>query len=85
MFTAFDVDFTVPTFIRASFVEGDRHGETRCFSVSVVNDNDFEETTEDFIAYIQEITISPENTILGNFSFTRVIINDTEGMYSGHA
>ena len=56
------------------------NGTTCCHPLSVVDDNDFEETIEDFIVFISPTSISSEYTLLGEPSNTTVHINDTEGM-----
>ena len=78
-FTAFDVDYIAPIFFKVVFEEGSENGETVCSRISVVDDNDFEETIEDFIVFIQTTTISSDYTLLGEPSYTSVLINDTRG------
>ena len=52
-----------------------------CLTLSVVDDNDFEETIEDFIVFIRAASISSDFTLLGEPSYTLVLINDTGGIY----
>ena len=62
-------------------MEGDDNGTTCCHTLIVVDDNDFEDTIEDFVVFIHPTLISTEYTLLGDPSFTRVLINDTGGIY----